>query len=27
LYRVDVPLALFEIHQGVPGPWTSPQAF
>ena len=27
LYSVEVPPALFEIHQGVAGPWTSPQAF
>src|ERR1700733_14242970 len=27
LYSVEVPPALFEIHQGVVGPWTSPQGF
>src|ERR1700722_6789861 len=27
LYSVEVPPALFEIHQGVAGPWTSPHAF
>src|ERR1700684_3795454 len=27
LYSVEVPQALFEIHQGVVGPWTNPQAF
>src|SRR5271170_5597093 len=27
LYSVEVPPALFEIHHGVAGPWTSPHAF
>jgi hypothetical protein len=27
LYSVDVPVALFETHQGVAAPCTSPQAF
>ena len=27
VYTVEVPPALFETHQGVLGPWTSPQAF